>query len=154
MTTLAGIPVRVVHRLAARDRRTGQAQRASEVLAQIGGLLDGLLECGEGGVIDLRAIEPGLDHDGLACLEVALGIGEVHATVSATGETVVRETGFPAVWHITHRDSSGSLRTILIDVSWCPEILHSQRADAEAGQRRLRAKLVSEQAARCSDGLP
>lgn len=93
----------------------------------------------EGTVIDLKRLPltPGEEER----IEAVLGIGEVRAELNALGPTDVRETSYPGVWLVTHRNSDRAIVARFIEVTRIPELLKSQEADIERGIRRLEEEL-------------
>jgi hydrogenase-1 operon protein HyaF len=109
------------------------------IVSEIEALLGALVVTGCGGSIDLRGmpLSPG-EYETLADF---LGEGEVSADIDALGPTRVRETGVPGVWWVQHRNSSDQVTAELIEVTYLPEILRTDPADARAGLERLRDKM-------------
>jgi hydrogenase-1 operon protein HyaF len=112
---------------------------ARPVLHEIHAALANLLASGKATVIDLGAIPfaPGDER----LLDSVLGPGEVSATIHALGETRVQETGIAGVWRVDHFDESGETVSRFVEITFMPEILKSQRADAEAALATLAARL-------------
>lgn len=132
MTGLKDIGIKVVDGLAAAN--------AHAVLREIESLLGHLVATGEAGVIDLKGLPMApADFD---VLGGALGQGEVTATIHAGGESTVRETAFPGVWWVVHRNEDGEVAAEFIEVARVPEILTSQPEDMESGLARLRRVLA------------
>lgn len=112
---------------------------ALPVLHEIKHALQALLERGEETVIDLGAIPfaPGDERQ----LGAALGEGEVRALITVLGESRVCETQIPGVWRVDHFDDKGEYQSRFIEVTFMPEILKTQREDAEAGLDLLGERL-------------
>jgi hydrogenase-1 operon protein HyaF len=112
---------------------------ARPLLAEIRAALEKLLATGEPTVIDLHAIPfaPGDEH----VLDEVLGHGEITATVTALGESRVEETDISGVWRVNHHGPDGAMLSRFVEVTFCPEILTTQRADAEEGLARLGVRL-------------
>ncbi|MCR4378365.1 MAG: hydrogenase expression/formation protein [Rhodospirillales bacterium] len=112
---------------------------ASPVLHEVKHALIQLLKTGAESVIDLGAIPfaPGDDR----VLNEILGIGEVHATLTVMGESHVRETAIPGVWCVDHLDENGEYQSRFIEVTYMPNILKTQREDAERGLETLAERL-------------
>jgi hydrogenase-1 operon protein HyaF len=93
----------------------------------------------KGTVIDLQRLplSPGEKQE----LEAVLGIGEVRAELDALGPTEVRETCYPGVWLVTHRNTDQAIVARFIEVTRIPELLKSQEQDIERGIRRLEDEL-------------
>lgn len=97
--------------------------------------VDRLLDTGEATTIDLAGLPfgPGeLEH-----LETTLGTGELSARLDALGTSQIRETAFPGVWWLEHRNAHDEIVGRFIEVTRTPEILSSQDADIAAGRARL-----------------
>lgn len=108
---------------------------ASPLLHEIKHALTQLINDGTENIIDLGAIPfaPGDDR----ILEDILGTGEVHAILSLQGESHVRETSIPGVWRVDHLDEAGQQQSRFIEVTFMPDILKTQREDAERGLETL-----------------
>lgn len=105
------------------------------VLVEILHALDRLLDDGIPTTIDLASLPfgPGeLDH-----LEETLGQGELVAQLDALGNSRIRETAYPGVWWIEHRNVNDEVVGRYLEVTRLPEILCSQDADIGAGRARL-----------------
>jgi hydrogenase-1 operon protein HyaF len=111
------------------------------LLNEIVHALDRLLGDDEPTVIDLASLPfaPGE----LAELEAALGTGELTAELDALGKSLVRETAYPGVWWLEHRNTEGEVVGRYIEVTRSPEILMSQDADIAAGRAKLRDRFGS-----------
>lgn len=98
--------------------------------------LDRLLADDEPTVIDLASLPfaPGEIEE----LEQTLGQGELSAELDALGKSLIRETVYPGVWWVEHRNTTGELVGRYIEITRSPEILMSQDADIGAGRARLR----------------
>jgi len=112
---------------------------ARPVLHEIHAALETLLATGTPATIDLGAIPfaPGDER----LLDEVLGKGELSTTLTVLGTSHVEETGIPGVWRIDHFDQNGETLSRFVEVTFLPEILKTQRADAEAGLARLAARL-------------
>lgn len=97
------------------------------------------LESGDPTVIDLRAIPmaPGEEDELLA----RLGSGEIHARLSALGDSEIVETAYPGVWLVTHRNTAGETIGKYIEVCDIPQILKAPQEDVRAGLQRLQTEL-------------
>lgn len=98
--------------------------------------LDRLLDDDEPTIIDLASLPfaPGELEE----LESALGQGELKAELDALGKSLIRETGYPGVWWLEHRNEAGEVVGRYIEITRTPEILMSQDADIGAGRAKLR----------------
>ena len=98
--------------------------------------IDRLLRTDEPTTIDLATLPfgPGeLEH-----LEATLGTGELFATLDALGTSCIRETAYPGVWWLEHRNAHDEVVGRYLEITRTPEILSSQDADIIAGRARLR----------------
>ena len=86
-------------------------------------------------VIDLRRIP--LSAEDEQKLETFLGIGEVKATVSALGPTLLQESRYPGVWVETHYNEHDEVMGKFITIATVPSILMAQDVDMEVGFLRL-----------------
>lgn len=96
-------------------------------------------ESGEPTTIDLRRI-PMTEHDEQE-LEGFLGVGEVSIEIQALGPTQIRETQFPAVWHIVHYNADGEIAGKFVTVAAIPDLVLAQPEDAARGLRALSERL-------------
>jgi hydrogenase-1 operon protein HyaF len=106
------------------------------ILNEVMHALDRLLEDDVPTIIDLAGLPfaPGeLDK-----LEATLGTGELVANLDALGTSRIRETAYPGVWWIEHRNVHDEVVGRYLEVTRQPEILSSQDADIMAGRARLR----------------
>ena len=106
------------------------------LLNEIVHALDRLLADDEPTVIDLASLPfaPGELEE----LEQALGSGELTAELDALGKSLIRETAYPGVWWVEHRNTGGDVVGRYVEITRSPEILMSQDADIGAGRARLR----------------
>lgn len=105
------------------------------ILHEIVHALDRLLENDEATVIDLASLPFGPGE--LDQLEERLGIGELTAELNALGRSIIRETAYPGVWWLEHRNTEGDIVGRYIEITRAPEILMSQDADIGAGRAQL-----------------
>lgn len=105
------------------------------VLNEVLHALDRLLDSGETTVIDLAGLPFGPGE--LDELEAALGHGELSAELDALGSSRIRETEFPGVWWLEHRNALDEVVGRYIEVTHTPDILSSQDADIAVGRARL-----------------
>jgi HupH hydrogenase expression protein len=109
------------------------------LLFELAELLDAWLTKGEAASIDLRSLPLSRgDYDELGA---ALGSGAVSASVEAIGASEVRESRYPGVWRVTHRNEAGEVVADLIEVCALPEILRAPAEDAADGLIRLKEAL-------------
>jgi hydrogenase-1 operon protein HyaF len=105
------------------------------ILNEVMHAIDRLLETDEPTTIDLAGLPfgPGeLEH-----LEATLGTGELSAKLDAQGTGRIRETAYPGVWCLEHRNAHDEVVGRYIEITRTPEILSSQDADIVAGRVRL-----------------
>lgn len=105
------------------------------ILNEVMHAIDRLLEEDIPTTIDLAGLPfaPGeLDE-----LEATLGTGELAAQLDALGNSRIRETTYPGVWWIEHRNVHDEIVGRYLEVTRLPEILSSQDADICAGRARL-----------------
>lgn len=105
------------------------------ILHEIVHALDRLLEDDEPTVIDLASLPFGPGE--LDQLEERLGTGELTAELNALGRSIIRETVYPGVWWLEHRNTEGDIVGRYIEITRAPEILMSQDADIGAGRAQL-----------------
>lgn len=115
---------------------------AQPILHEVRHALALLMCCGQPTCIDLRAIPMGPGDE--AELEAFLGSGEISATLNSQGESTIRETAYPGVWLITHRDETGQIVSRFIEITFVPDILQSQGEDVRAGLQALTARLAGQ----------
>jgi len=129
MTGLNDIPVTL-------EAATGNV---APLLHEVRHALQRVASGGEGTVIDLRSLPlaPGEE----ARIEEALGEGEVRADLDALGPTTIRETAFPGVWIVTHRNVENEIVARFIEVCRVPEILKAQQEDMENALQGLGRRL-------------
>lgn len=113
---------------------------AGPVLREIATALARLLATGEPTTIDLGALPFSAGDE--KALDAALGTGEVRATVEALGTSHVSETGISGVWRVDHYDQTGETLSRFVEIAFVPDILKTQRADADDGLARLEADLA------------
>lgn len=113
---------------------------AGPILREIATALARLLDSGHETTIDLGALPFSAGDE--KALDAALGTGEVHATLDALGRSHVAETGVAGVWRVDHFDQHGETLSRFIEITFVPDILKTQRADAETGLARLEDDLA------------
>ena len=105
------------------------------ILNEVMHAIDRLLESDKPTTIDLAGLPfgPGeLEH-----LEATLGTGELAAELDALGTSRIRETAYPGVWWLEHRNAFDEVVGRYLEITRTPEILSSQDADIIAGRARL-----------------
>jgi len=127
------IAVRVVD---GADAPTGNVRA---LLHEIAGLAEAWARGGETACIDLRSLP--LTRGDYAELDTALGAGAVSATVEAIGASHARESQYPGVWRVTHRNEAGEVVADLIEICEVPLILRAPTEDVIEGMIRLKEAL-------------
>ncbi|MDH5454559.1 MAG: hydrogenase expression/formation protein [Gammaproteobacteria bacterium] len=105
------------------------------ILNEVKHALDKLLETDIPTTIDLASLPFGPGE--LEYLEATLGTGELSARLDALGSSRIRETIYPGVWWVEHRNAFDEIVGRYIEITRSPEILSSQDADIAAGRARL-----------------
>ena len=105
------------------------------ILNEVLHALDRLIDSDESTTIDLASLPfaPGE----LETLEASLASGEVSAQLDALGTSSIRETLYPGVWWIEHRNVYDEVVGRYLEITRMPEILSSQIVDICAGRARL-----------------
>ncbi len=109
------------------------------ILNEVAHALERLADDDETTVIDLARLpfSPGELEE----LERELGEGELRATLDSLGESIIRETAYPGVWWLEHRNAAGEVVGRFVEVTRTPDILKSQAADIDAGRDVLQQRL-------------
>lgn len=115
---------------------------AKTLLHEIHAKLSVLLDTGDAGVLDLRAL-PALGEAGYQFLKEILGVGEVSAEIQSLGCTKIQETAISGIWWVSHYNQEGHILTEVIDISFLPELLQCPKDDVALGQKKL-ATLLAE----------
>ncbi len=97
------------------------------ILFEIMHALDKLLDEDIPTTIDLAGLPFGPGE--LERLEESLGDGELAAELDALGKSHIRETAYPGVWWIEHRNVNDEVVGRYLEVTRLPDILCSQDAD-------------------------
>ena len=105
------------------------------ILNEVVHAIDRLLRTDEPTTIDLATLPFGPGE--LEYLEATLGTGELSATLDALGTSRIRETAYPGVWWLEHRNAHDEVVGRYLEITRTPEILKSQDADIAAGRARL-----------------
>ena len=111
------------------------------LLNEVAHALERLVIADEPTIIDLARLpfSPGE----LERLEDELGEGELRATLDSLGESIIRETAYPGVWWLEHRNAAGEVVGRFIEITRTPEILKSQTVDIDAGRDVIKQRLQS-----------
>lgn len=137
VNTFANIPINVVS-----PPQSGGLNIAMTLLHEIQAMLNTLLDTGQNGTLDLRAL-PALGEDGYQFLKEKLGQGEVSAHIQSFGRSEIQETAYPGIWWVAHYNQDNEILTELVEVNFLPELLKSPKDDVVFGQISL-AKLLNE----------
>ncbi len=113
--------------------------RVALIRRQLVELIQALLNEERSGSIDLSAL--GLDEDERGRLLEELGEGEITAEAFDVGPMLVRETGIPGVWWLTHHNPEGEVLGEFLEVAYCPDVLIAAVDDVRDGLSALRARL-------------
>ena len=112
------------------------------LLHQIRHALSHLLQTGEATILDLGAIPFGpADEEKLLSF---LGVGEIESRIDALGQSRVRESRYPGVWLVEHKNPGEERISLQIEIAEVPEILKAQKADIRDGLENLSEKLSTE----------
>ena len=111
------------------------------LLYEVGHALEKFQRCSQTTTIDLRRI-PMTQADEQE-FEAFLGEGEVNIEIETLGQTKVRETKFPGVWHIVHYNADDEIMGKFITVAAVPDLVLTQPEDAARGLRALNQQIES-----------
>jgi hydrogenase-1 operon protein HyaF len=131
LNTFANIPIKVVT-----SAQLDGLSIAKTLLHEIEAMLKKLLNTGQNGTLDLRAL-PTLGEDGYQFFKEKLGQGEVSARIQSFGRSEIQETAYPGIWWVSHYNQDDDILTEIIEVNFLPEILKSPRDDVALGQVML-----------------
>ena len=112
---------------------------ADPILREIHHALKNLVETGETTVIDLGAIPFAAGDERI--LDSVLVEGELNATLNSLGTSYILETDIPGVWRIDHLNDDNEVQSRFIEVTYFPEILRTQKEDAQIGLQALTDRL-------------
>lgn len=119
---------------------TEQDEFVHAVLGEIAEHLQRFVDTGEPHQIDLRSLPmPDAVREALAN---ALGRGEVQATVSVAGDSVVHETSYAGVWWVRHAGRTGSPLAEFIEITTVPTLLGAPHDDIRDAATRLSRTLA------------
>ncbi|WP_026604211.1 hydrogenase expression/formation C-terminal domain-containing protein [Methylomonas sp. 11b] len=131
VNTFANIPILVVD-----STPVDNLVLAKTLLNEIHNMLSNLLDTGETGVLDLRAL-PSLGEEGYQFLKNQLGTGEVSARIQSFGHSEIQETAFSGIWWVSHFNQDDDIYTEQIEISFFPEILKSHKDDVVLSRSTL-----------------
>lgn len=131
VNTFANIPILVVD-----STPVDNLALAKTLLNEIHNMLSNLLDTGETGVLDLRAL-PSLGEEGYQFLKHQLGAGEVSAQIQSFGHSEIQETAYSGIWWVSHFNQDDDIYTEQIEISFFPEILKSHKDDVVLSRSTL-----------------
>lgn len=102
-------------------------------------LLDRLRSDGESGAIDLRGL-PMAPNEYTELLAM-LGEGELDLDIDLNGPTRIRETAYPGVWWIQHKDGEDRVLAEYIEINRIPDFLCAQTDQIEDAVKALSDRL-------------
>ena len=137
VNTFANIPINVIS-----SPQTDGLILAKTLLHEVQAMLKTLLDTGQNGTLDLRAL-PTWGADGYQFLKEKLSLGEVSARIQSFGCSEIQETAYSGIWWVSHYNQDDDLLTELIEVTYLPEILKSPRDDMALSLVNL-GKLLNE----------
>ncbi|MFI3185275.1 MAG: hydrogenase expression/formation C-terminal domain-containing protein [Methylococcaceae bacterium] len=137
VNTFANIPINVIS-----SPQTDGLILAKTLLHEVQAMLKTLLDTGQNGTLDLRAL-PTLGAEGYQFLKEKLSLGEVSARIQSFGCSEIQETAYSGIWWVSHYNQDDDLLTELIEVTYLPEILKSPRDDMALSLVNL-GKLLNE----------
>ncbi|MDT8408068.1 MAG: hydrogenase expression/formation C-terminal domain-containing protein [Wenzhouxiangellaceae bacterium] len=107
---------------------------------EIQSCLEKLAASGESSMIDLKTLPmaPGEYDD----IKTMLGQGELDLVLDMDGPTRIRETAYPGVWWIQHKDRNDQILSEIIEISRVPDFLAIQADQVTESAKRLRDRLV------------
>jgi hydrogenase-1 operon protein HyaF len=129
--TIANIPIQVEI-----PQQPNGLAIVKTLLRELDGNLQLLLSQGQNSIIDLRALPP-LGVDGYQLLRDVLGEGEVNATITSFGRSLIQETAISGIWWVSHYNQDDELLTEFIEVCYFPEVLKTQKDDVAIGVKKL-----------------
>ena len=105
------------------------------ILTEIKFALEQLLQQKKTHCIDLRAMpwSPGEEEK----LEKTLGRGEIAVELNALGKSTFYETQYSGVWMVSHYNEEGESIGKLIEISYMPDMIFSQKEDIRSSLERL-----------------
>jgi HupH hydrogenase expression protein, C-terminal conserved region len=109
------------------------------ILRELSEMLERLAEYDETAAIDLRSLP--FSRSDYQSLREFLGTGEVEVTLNVDGQSRVRETNFPGVWWVEHRNQEDELLAELLEITNIPEIIVTENDEVAKSASRLRERL-------------
>ena len=131
----ATIPVEQAPACGSASGGAAETGNITPLLHEIRHALADWLDSGSEHSIDLRSLPmaPG-EEDRLLD---QLGRGEVQAQITGLGRSELIETRYPGVWLVTHYGDDEQIIGRGIEITDCPWLLRTQRADAAQALREL-----------------
>lgn len=109
---------------------------------EIAARLETLYETGEPAAIDIKTLPMAAGE--FESFRQMLGQGEVDFTLELDGQSRIRETAFPGVWWIQHRDPEGQVVAEHIEIDHVPALLRARADEIGQAADALRARLNGE----------
>ncbi|MFW5926534.1 MAG: hydrogenase expression/formation C-terminal domain-containing protein [Wenzhouxiangella sp.] len=109
---------------------------------EIAARLEMLHETGEPAAIDIKTLPMAAGE--FESFRQMLGQGEVDFTLELDGQSHIRETAFPGVWWIQHRDPEGQVVAEHIEINHVPDLLRARADEIGHAAEALRARLNGE----------
>jgi hydrogenase-1 operon protein HyaF len=116
---------------------------AQALLREIGACLQTVAAGGPRQVIELGNLPIGEAE--LRLLEEALGHGEVHAQISASGPSTVYETAYPGVWWVKYFNDGDYVVTQQVEVGTVAMILEAHPEDIRDSAARFLSRFPPHQ---------
>lgn len=111
------------------------------ILAELEVMINNLLSQGEPSHLNLHQLS--LSKATRARLKRILGEGEVEVETTRLGFSRIVETGFPAVWWVSHYGDDGEVMDEFLEVNFTPEVVIASVEDIQAGLNALKASLFN-----------
>lgn len=109
---------------------------------EIAARLQVLHETGQSAAIDIKTLPMAAGE--FESFRQMLGQGEVDFTLELDGQSRIRETAFPGVWWIQHKDPEGQVVAEHIEINHVPDILRVPPEEIGHAVDALRARLNGE----------
>lgn len=98
-------------------------------------LMESYLLTQSAGAVDIKSLP--LSGTAYELLKTKLGLGEVNALISVSGDTDVYETAYSGIWWIKHKDMESRVIAEHIEVGRVPAILCSHTEDIKQAKEKL-----------------
>ncbi len=116
-------------------------EQVHAILAELEMMINHLMAQGEPSHLNLHQLS--LANDTRARLRRILGEGDAEIETSRLGYSRIVETGFPAVWWVSHYGDDGEVMDEFLEVNFTPEVLIASADEIESGLNALRASLFN-----------